>query len=463
MLKIGLEVHVSLNKVNTKLFCGCKLPDENAEPNSTTCEICLGMPGAKPVVNKKAIEHALRLALALNFKINKEFFFSRKTYFYPDMTKNYQITQYEVPIGENGAVLLDSGKKIRLRRIHLEEDPGALLHYPSYVLIDYNRAGIALCEIVTEPDISSAEEAREFIKKINNVISYLKIFDNKTGTIKADVNVSIEGNERVEVKNINGFQAIEKAVVYESARQESLIKEGNGIKIRETRGWDADKSITIFQRSKESEEDYGYIFDTDLPMIELSDGYINELKSTIPELPHEKIERYVKELKLGRKDAEILAAEHLLADLFEKVAKEINPLIAARWLRHELMRVVNYNKKELHELELDENNMIQLLSLVEKKQITDNNAQKILENLVEKPFDVYEYVEINKLKVINEESDLAVFVKEAIKENAGAVGDYKAGKQEAFNFIIGMIMRKTKGQAKPDVIRKILKEEIERA
>src|SRR3989344_2706161 len=222
MLKIGLEVHVSLNKLNTKLFCSCRIPDEDSLPNSTTCITCLGMPGSKPVLNKKAVEYALRLAMALNFKINKEFFFSRKTYFYPDMAKNYQITQYEIPIGEKGHINMDSGKEIRLRRIHLEEDPGALIHHDSYVLVDYNRSGIPLCEIVTEPDISSAEEAREFIKKLNAIIGYLGIFDNKNGTIKADVNISMDDYERVEIKNINGFQAIEKAVIYESSRQKNL-------------------------------------------------------------------------------------------------------------------------------------------------------------------------------------------------------------------------------------------------
>jgi len=203
--------------------------------------------------------------------------------------------------------------------------------------------------------------------------------------------------------------------------------------------------MTIFQRSKESEEDYGYIFDTDLPMIELSDDYLKELKSSIPELPHEKVERYVKNFKIDKKYAEILAAEHVLADLFEKVAKEINPELAARWLRHELLRVVNYNKKELDDLEIDEKHVIQLLKLVENKKITDNNAQKILEKMIEKSF------------------DLAGIVKEAIKESSNAVRDYKAGKQESFNFIIGMIMKKTKGQARPDAVRKILKEEIEKA
>jgi len=461
MLKIGLEVHVPLNKLNTKLFCSCKIPDENSEPNSATCEICLGMPGSKPVLNKIAVEYALKLALALNFKMNKSFFFSRKTYFYPDMTKNYQITQYEVPIGENGHITLNSGKKISIRRIHLEEDPGALIHYENYVLIDYNRAGIPLCEIVTEPDISSAEEAREFIKKLDTIIGYIGIFDNKKGSIKADVNVSIKGYERVEIKNVNGFQAIEKAVIYESTRQEDLIKKDKGVSIRETRGWDADRNITIFQRLKESEEDYGYIFDTDLTMIELSDDYLDGIKSKIPELPGEKIKKYVNKLKINAIDAEILAAEHSLANLFEKVAKEINPLIAARWLRHELLRVANYNKRALSELEIDERHVIQLLKFIESKQITDNNAQKILEKLIEKPFDVDEYVKQNKLRVISDESDLVKVVKDAVKENPNAVKDYKSGKEESFNFIVGQIMKKTKGQAKPDVLKALLKKELE--
>ncbi len=452
---IGLECHLALNKLNTKLFCSCKQPSPDSKPNTKTCEICLGLPGSKPVLNKKALQHALKLAIALNCKIAKEMVFSRKVYFYPDMPKNYQITQYEIPLGENGYIYLDSGKKIRITRIHLEEDPGALIH-PSgsiqtsqYTLVDYNRAGIPLVEVVTEPDLESPEEAREFLKKLISIVSYLDIYDPELSTLKADVNISIKGGQRVEIKNVSGFKEVEKALIYEEARQEKELPDK-----QHTRAWDSNK--TTFLRSKEQEADYGYIVDPDLTKIEITKDMIEKTKEAVPELAKEKTQRFIKQYKLSPVDAQVLSQEMKLANLFEKTAQKISPLLAAKWLRRELPRVMTYNKISFEELKIDETHLIDLLTLVEKKKITETTAQKILEKLIEKPFDVNKYVEKEKLTTTSSEGDLKKICKEAIKENPDAVKDYKNGEEKALHFITGQVMRKTRGTADPATVRKVL-------
>ena len=456
---IGLECHIQLNKLNSKLFCGCSLPKEDSKPNTHCCPICLGHPGSKPVINQKAIEHTLKLAIALNSNINPTLIFSRKNYFYVDLPKNFQITQYEMPLGNGGYVELSLGKKINLTRVHLEEDPGALIHKENYCMVDYNRSGIPLVEIVTEPEISSPQEAREFLNKLITIVNYLGVFNQATGVIKADANISIKGHERVEIKNITGFKEIESALFYEVDRQRKLIKEGQKIS-RETRGWNSEKGVTFFQRGKEEEADYGYIFDPDLVPIELTEDLLDEVKKNIPELAHERIEKYIKKYKLKQDDAEVIAAEYLLAELFEKVSKEINPELATKWLRRELIRVVNYNKKELHELELDETHLIQLLKLIETKKITDAVGQKIMEKLVEKPFNVEEYVKKESLVAVSDRGELEKYCKEAIKENPKAAEDYKKGNEKALNFISGFVMKKTNGKADPRIVNEILKKLI---
>src|SRR3989338_7801088 len=426
---IGLEIHVEIN-TNTKLFCGCPTKGSE-EPNTRVCEVCLGHPGSKPVLNKKAVEYAIKLCMALNCKINKELIFSRKSYFYPDMSKNYQITQYEMPLGENGNLKLKSGKEIGLTRVHMEEDPASLIHpsgmqQSAYVLVDYNRSGNPLLEIVTKPELGNAEEAREFMKQLITTLNYLKIFDINKGIIKADANVSIKESNytRIEIKNITGFKEIERALVYEAGRQQNEIKNHKKIE-QETRAWDSERGITFSLRKKETEEDYGYIIDTDLTIVEISGKWLKEIKKEMPELAQDKVKKFVEKHKLKKEEAEILAAEKELAEMFEKVAEEINPILAAKWLRRELVRVLNYNKKELHEVKLDEKHMIQLLKLVESKKITDNVAAKILEKLIEKPFNIDEYVKKQKLEAVSDISELEKFFKEPIKENPKAVEDYK--------------------------------------
>lgn len=461
MIKIGLECHLYLNKINTKLFCGCKLPVDNDPPNSKCCPTCIGMPGSKPVLNKAALYHAIKLALATNCTLNKEVIFSRKIYFYPDMSKNYQITQYEVPLGYGGFIQVGE-KRIEIKRINIEEDPAALVHpngigKSSYVLVDYNRAGMPLCEVVTNPVIENPEEAREFLRKLIEIVNYLGIYDSDKSTVKVDANVSISSTDytRVEIKNISGFKEVERALVYEIKRQETEKKV-----IPETRAWDADKGITLPLRTKESEEDYGFITDPDLVRIELDDNLISKIKEEIPELAHEKVKRYISEFKIDKKDAEVIASEHLLAILFEKVAREINPVLAARWLRKELVRVLNYSNKELKDLEIDEKHLIELLGLIENKRITEENGKRILERLIEKPFSVSEYVQKENLSVLSDEGSLRRICQEIIKENPKAAEDYKKGEEKALNYLLGKAMAKTKGTADTKLLKKIMLELI---
>lgn len=456
---IGLEIHVELN-TKTKLFCGCPTKG-NEEPNTRTCVTCLGMPGSKPVLNNKAVEFALKLCLALNCEVSPELIFSRKSYFYPDMAKNYQITQYEIPIGRNGKLKLGE-KEVGLARVHMEEDPAALVHPAgikdsAYVLVDYNRSGNPLAEIVTEPDLESADEAREFMKQLITILDYLEVFDINSGIIKADANVSIKesGYTRVEIKNITGFKEIERALLYEIGRQKDEIKHRKTIH-QETRSWDSERGITFSLRKKETEEDYGYIIDTDLVVTEISDRWLNEIKQTMPELAQDKVKKFISHYKIKKEDAEIIAADKSLAEMFEKVAKHVNPELASKWLRRELVRVLNFNKKELNELEIDENHIIDLLKLIEQRKITDNIGQQIIERLVEKPFDVNEYVKKEKLEAVSDVSELEKYCKEAILENQKAVEDYKKGEAKALNFIVGSVMKKSRGKATPKEVNEII-------
>jgi len=461
---IGLEIHCELD-TNTKLFCGCSKKQSNGNedaPNSRCCPICLGHPGSKPVLNKKAVEYALKLCLALNCKISPELIFSRKSYFYPDMSKNYQISQYEIPLGKDGMLKLRNGKEVAITRVHVEEDPASLIHpvglkESAYVLVDYNRSGNPLVEIVTEPELVSPDEARDFMKQLINVLNYLEIFDINNGILKADANISIKesGYTRIEIKNITGFKEIERALVYEVNRQTGEAKRGIQIH-NETRAWDSEKGITFSLRKKETEEDYGYIIDTDLIVVEIADKWLKEIEKSLPELAQDKVKKFVEKHKIKKEDAEVLAAEKEIAEMFEMVAEEINPILAAKWLRRELVRVLNYNKKELHEVELDEKHIIDLLKLVENKKITDNVASKILEKLIEKPFDIKEYVKKEKLEPLSDISELEKYCRDAIEENPKAVEDYKKGEAKALNFIIGVVIKRTRGKATPKEVNEII-------
>ena len=458
---IGLEIHVEL-ATDSKLFCGCATHGTD-EPNTRCCEVCLGMPGSKPVLNKKAVDYAIRLCLALGCKISPELVFSRKSYFYPDMAKNYQITQYEIPLGIKGKLRILDGKEVGITRVHMEEDPAALIHPAGmqdskFVLVDYNRSGDPLVEVVTEPDLESPEEARDFMKQLITVLNYLDIFDQNRCIIKADANVSIKETDytRVEIKNITGFKEIERALKYEVERQKQEVDKI----VQETRAWDSEVGVTRSMRKKEVEEEYGYIIDPDLVKTEITTEWIKEVSDEMPELAQEKALRFARDFKITEEDAKIIAAERLLAELFEKVAEAVDPVLAAKWLRRELVRVVNYNNKELKDLVMDEKHLIELLKMVEEKVITDAVAKKILEELIEKPFSPKDYVAKMGVKRVTDAKQIQRFCEEAIKENPKAVEDFKAGEQKSLQFLIGQVMRKSKGQADPAMVNNLMKELI---
>ena len=457
MMKIGLEVHIQLN-TKTKLFCGCST--KAVEPNSKTCPVCLGHPGSKPVLNKTAVEFAARLAYALNSKINKTSFFSRKTYFYPDLSKNFQITQYEVPLAEGGFIEID-GKRINIKRLHIEEDPASLTHEGNHSLIDYNRSGIPLVELVTEPDMTSPDEAREFLNKLFGILAYLDIFDESTCIVKADANISIEQTnfERVEIKNITGFKEIERALTYEAQRQKEAYKNKEPI-VQETRGWNADKGFTYSMRAKEAEEDYGYIAEPDIPALTVDEKWQNEIKNSVPELPAQKAERWIEQLHIDAADSRIIAADPEIAELFEKTRSKVSPVLAARWTRREVFRVLNLEKKSLKESPITADSFAELLELIEKNVITNRIGQELIEKLAKDAFSPKEYVKTKGLGAVSDEESLMMLCKDAIKNNPKAVEDFKKGEQKSFEFLIGKVMAATKGKAVPAVIRKLMEEAL---
>jgi len=450
-IKCGLEIHGYINVENkTKLFCNCAI-EENATPNTNICPICTAMPGSKPMLpNKQAVDKIIAIALMLGCKINKRMLFQRKHYSWPDLPAGFQKTMsgsYSNPVGVNGKFL-----GIRISDVHLEEDPARW--DPVTGNVDYNRSGFPLVEIVTEPDFKSTNELRDWLKALLTTLNYIKAIDKNSG-VKADTNISIGPKfSRVEVKNVNSFSNIVKAAEYEVLRQEEEIKEGKEIK-QQTRAFDEKHNKTIFMRSKEEAADYMFIPEPDLPAINIDDNYIEKIIKTLPESPDKKIERLAKQYKIKKQDAFVICSDIMLSELFEKTARKINPLLAARWLRFELLRVLNYNKKELSETEINEKHMISLLTLIEENKITETTAQKILEKLAEKPFDINSCVKEHKLMAISGVKELEKICRDVILKNPKVVSDYKKGRKEALHFLIGQVMKATKGKASPKELKQI--------
>ena len=466
MVKIGLETHVQLD-TETKLFCGC--PNEEAErPNEHVCETCLGHPGSKPRVNEKVLDLALETSLALDCEINEEYFFSRKTYFYPDMSKNYQITQFELPVGEEGEFELkigDEKKDIGITRLHIEEDPAKLVHEggsvkkSDYTKVDYNRAGTPLLEIVTDPDIKTPEEARAYLQQLSQILEYLGVYEPESDfAIKSDANISIEGGERIEIKNITGTSDIEKALNYEISRQKQMKKRGREI-TQETRSYNANISATEKMREKETEEDYGYIFDPDLTRQENTESHIEETQASIPELPHEKFERYM-EKGLKSKIAEALISDPEISNLFEDLEKEFETGEVASLLTGDLKKVLNYHELKFSDSGLEKGWIKYLLKLIEEDKISDRNSEKVLREAVEDPRPFKEIVEVEDLLKSGKE-ETAQVVKEVIDNEEDAVEDYRSGDEEALNFLVGQVMASSGGKADPKKTREILQENLE--
>jgi aspartyl-tRNA(Asn)/glutamyl-tRNA(Gln) amidotransferase subunit B len=464
-VKIGLEIHIHLN-TKSKLFCSCPTDYEKAQPNEYTCPICLGFPGSKPSVNKKAIDFGIMVAKALNCKIAKEMFFSRKSYFYPDMPKNFQISQYEIPLAENGYLEI-SNKKIRIKRVHIEEDPARLLHVggditsAQYVLVDYNRSGIPLLEIVTEPDFTSTKEVREFLSKLCSLLEHLEVYDSrKEAALRVDANISLEGGERIEIKNVTGFANVEKALNYEIARQENLIRMGMRVE-RETRHFDAETKTTHTLRKKEFEEDYGYIFEPDLTKIEISPEWIEKIEKQMPELPDKRVERFVREYKIKERDARIIVyVDKALADFFEKCCELFKkPKEIAKWIVTDLLKCLNYQGITIRESKVKPESFVELLKLIDEKRITERFAKEVIKEYVASGKSPKQIVEEMGIKAIKKE-EMEKIVEEVLEKNEKAIIDYKSGKKEAIEFLIGQVLKKTKLRADPKEIRKIIESKI---
>ncbi|MEK6875217.1 MAG: Asp-tRNA(Asn)/Glu-tRNA(Gln) amidotransferase subunit GatB [Nanoarchaeota archaeon] len=452
MAKIGLEIHGYLD-TNEKLFCKCKSIHgmKFAKPNTNICPICTGQPGAKPLLpNSTAIKKIIEIALILNCKINETLVWQRKHYDWPDLPKGYQNTisgTHAIPVGTNGKF-----ENIQIREVHVEEDPAAW--NPETGEIDYNRSGIPLVEIVTEPDFKNSDEVIEWLRQLIPTLNYIKAI-NKSSGIKADVNVSLPElkGERVEMKNINSLKNIKDAIEAEIKRQQ---KPGELPKFQETRMFNPEKQTTIRMRSKEQAQDYRFISDPDLPVIKIEKIRINKLKDSLPETPKVKLKKLIKKHKIEKKHAEVLTKKLDIAEFFEKVIKEISSKIAIPWTIIELPRVLNYNKKELsdEDIEIKVEHFIELLKLVEEKIITELKAKEILNMFIPKSFSPIK--EAKKHLKISEKSEIEKIVEQVIKENTNAVNDYKSGKKEAINFLMGQVMRLSNKRADYNIAKELL-------
>ncbi|MCL2156534.1 MAG: Asp-tRNA(Asn)/Glu-tRNA(Gln) amidotransferase subunit GatB [Methanobrevibacter sp.] len=438
-MKCGLEIHVQL-ETESKLFCSCPTNYQDAPINTNVCPVCLSQPGAKPYpTNDKAIQNALMIALMLNCRIDANLIhFLRKHYNYPDLAAGYQKTS--IPIGYEGDL-----NGVRIREIHIEEDPGQFK--PDFGTVDFNRSGIPLVEIVTEPDMHSPEEARTFLKELIRVLKYSKGARGE-GTMRADVNVSLEGGNRVEIKNINSIKGAYKAFKFEIIRQKNNIKRGVETK-QETRAFLESQMITVSMRSKEDTGDYRLIHDPDLPPIKVDSDLIENIKEIMPEAPHNKIKRFVEEYGIDDETAKVLTSELELANVFEKVAKSIPSEFAAMWMRDELKRVLSYNKFDLVESEINAENLIELFSMLKNKEITTKAGQRIIEHMPKNKKSPKEIAEELGLTGIVKEDEILNAAKQAIAENPEAVEDFNQGKKASMNFLVGQVMKTTRGKADP--------------
>lgn len=466
---IGLEVHVEL-ATKTKIFCSCSTAFGGA-PNTHTCPVCTGMPGSLPVLNKQVVEYAIAVGLATNCSITQYCKFDRKNYFYPDNPQNYQISQLYLPICRNGSVEIETstGKKIiRIHEIHMEEDAGKLIHneWEDCSLVDYNRSGVPLIEIVSEPDMRSAEEVIAYLEKLRMMIQYLGASDCKLneGSMRADVNLSVrevgtkEFGTRTEMKNLNSFKAIARAIEGEKNRQIDLLEDGKKV-IQETRRWDDNREYSYAMRSKEDAQDYRYFPEPDLVPIVISDTWIAEIQARQPELQTEKIMRYKTEYGLPDYDAQIITNSKHLADIFELATKLCNkPKKVSNWLMGETMRLLKEEEMEVEEIQFSPVNLAKLVELTENGSINSTVAKEVFEKIFHEDINPDIYVEEHGLKTVNDEGELRRTIQQVIKENPQSVSDYQNGKEKAIGFLIGQTMKVMKGKANPEMVSSILKE-----
>jgi aspartyl-tRNA(Asn)/glutamyl-tRNA(Gln) amidotransferase subunit B len=472
-IRIGLEVHVQLTSLKTKLFCGCSSDYKGKDPNTLTCPVCLGIPGALPVLNEKAVDYAVMAALALNCKISERMFFFRKNYYYPDMPKNFQISQYDkaggVPLAVDGFLDIDVGKKrkkIRIGRVHMEEDPGRLVHQGAidtspYTLVDYNRAGISLIEIVTEPDLDSPKEARIFLQKLRSILEHLGIFSGRLeGSMRCDANISLRGGTRVEVKNISSFKEVERALGFEIMRQKNLVKRGVAVKL-ETRHWDENRRVTVSLRTKEEEHDYRYFPEPDLVPIVITEDFIEKVKGLMPELPDARINRFVHDYSLPRYDAEVLVSDKALADFFERSVQLYNrPKEISNWMMSDLLRNLYENNLELTESKITPEHLVEMIKLINEGVISGKIGKRILPEMVLTGKSPSQIIEEKGLVKIGSRDVLEDAVEQVFRENAKCVQDALTD-EGAVHFLVGQLMKATKGKADPQLANQMIQEKLE--
>ena len=470
---IGLEVHAELS-TKTKIFCSCPT-SFGAEPNTHTCPICMAMPGTLPVLNEKVVEYAVKAGLATNCEISRNSKNDRKNYFYPDLPKSYQISQFDKPLCEHGYVEIDTeeGKrKIRLLRIHIEEDAGKLNHdeFADGSLVDLNRAGVPLIEIVSEPDLRSSEEAEQYLRKLKSILEYIEVSDCKMqeGSLRADVNVSVRKKgetklgTRTEMKNMNSFRSIVRAIEYEANRQIDVLEEG-GVIEQETLRWDEVSGKTFPMRDKEDAQDYRYFPDPDLVAIKLSDEYIENIRKNLPELPESRKQRYLNEYHLTEKDSNIISSSKYLADLFEQATKICNNAKAVNnWIISDISRILNETEMEPIEIPFDSNQLAKLVQLIDKGTISSSIGKKVLVELFENPRDPEEIIKEKGWIQISDEGVIKEIVMKILEENPQSVSDYKAGKDKALGFLVGQAMKQTKGKANPKMLNEMFLEELKK-
>jgi len=470
---IGLEVHVEL-KTKTKIFCGC--PTQfGGEPNTHVCPICLGLPGVLPVLNKKVLEFAVKAGLALNCRIAQFSKFDRKNYFYPDLPKAYQISQYDLPIAADGFLEIDVDgvtKKIGIIRLHMEEDAGKLTHQGLTIsssnssLVDYNRTGVPLIEIVSAPDIRSAQEAKAYLETLKSIIEYIDVSDVKMeqGSLRCDANISIrpkgskEFGTKTEVKNLNSFRSVQRAIQYEINRQIEAVQNGEEI-IQETRTWDENKGITLPLRSKEEAHDYRYFPEPDLTPLVIDTNWVQELKAGLPEMPKERKERLITEHGLPEYDAGVITGSRALADFYDRTVS-IYPDYKAvsNWIMVELLRLLNLENMEISEAKIKPEGLAKMLKMIENNTISGKIAKQVFEEMFKTGQDPEVIVKNKGLVQISDEGQLRALIEKVVADNPKSVEDFKAGKEKALGFLVGQIMKETKGQANPGVVNKLLKE-----
>lgn len=471
---IGLEVHCQL-LTEAKMFCRCGTDYIGKKPNTLVCPVCMGLPGALPVLNRKVLELAIKTALALQCEILPQVVFHRKNYFYPDLPKGYQISQYDFPIGVRGTLeftLQGLKKRVRVRRVHVEEDAGKLIHegpdLPKDASgVDFNRAGIPLVEVVTEPDLHSPEEARECLVMLRNIVRYLGVSDGnmEEGSLRCDANVSVSPSPdawgaKVEVKNMNSFRSVFRALSYEVERQMQLLREGKA-PIQETRHWDEARQVTVPSRGKEEAEDYRYFPDPDLLPFQISQEMLEGIRAMIPELPLQRRERFMRKYELTELEANILIQDRDLADFFESCVREFSsPRVVCNWILTEVLKNLNSLDIDIKESRVTPSALVELLKMVERKEVSISLAKGILEEMFQTGMGAREIMAKKGISFMTSERDLEKTIHEVIEENPQSVADYLKGKDKALHFLIGQVMKLTKGQANPETVKNLLLREL---